>query len=93
MRAGVLYHESDLDLEAHYTDTHGYTETNFAAFGMVGMPFCPSQNDAAPLRSRLGGEYCMAGWAPDRVGGKKTGSGCGTVADCNLGAYRQHIAT
>ena len=23
---GVLYHESDLDLEEHYTDTHGYTE-------------------------------------------------------------------
>ena len=22
---GVLYHESDLDLEEHYTDTHGYT--------------------------------------------------------------------
>ena len=38
---GVLYHESDLDLEEHYTDTHGYTEINFAAFGMVGMRFCP----------------------------------------------------
>ena len=32
---GVLYHESDLDLEEHYTDTHGYTEINFAAFGMI----------------------------------------------------------
>ena len=38
---GVLYHESDLDLEEHYTDTHGYTEINFAAFGMVGMRFWP----------------------------------------------------
>ena len=38
---GVLYHESDLDLEEHYTDTHGYTEINFAAFGMVCMRFCP----------------------------------------------------
>ena len=38
---GVLYHESDLDLEEHYTDTHGYTEINFAAFGMVGVRFCP----------------------------------------------------
>ncbi|MXY78314.1 MAG: Tn3 family transposase, partial [Chloroflexi bacterium] len=36
---GVLYHESDLDLEEHYTDTHGYTEINFAAFGMIGMRF------------------------------------------------------
>ena len=38
---GVLYHESDLNLEEHYTDTHGYTEINFAAFGMIGMRFCP----------------------------------------------------
>ena len=38
---GVLYHESDLDLEEHYTDTYGYTEINFTAFGMVGMRFCP----------------------------------------------------
>lgn len=38
---GVLYHESDLDLEEHYTDTHGYTEINFAAFAMIGMRFCP----------------------------------------------------
>ena len=37
----MLYHESDLDLEEHYTDTHGYTEINFAAFVMVGMRFCP----------------------------------------------------
>ena len=37
---GVLYHESDLDLEEHYTDTHGYPEINVAAFGMVGMRFC-----------------------------------------------------
>ena len=35
---GVLYHESDL--EEHYTDTHGYTEINFAAGGEFGnLPF------------------------------------------------------
>ena len=38
---GVLYHESDLDLEEHYTDTHGYTEINFAAFAMISMRLCP----------------------------------------------------
>jgi TnpA family transposase len=38
---GLLYNESDLDLEEHYTDTHGYTELNFAAFGMLGRRFCP----------------------------------------------------
>jgi len=38
---GLLYNESDLELEEHYTDTHGYTEINFAAFAMLGRKFCP----------------------------------------------------
>jgi len=38
---GLLYHESDLDPEEHYTDTHGYVELNFAAFPMFGKRFCP----------------------------------------------------
>jgi TnpA family transposase len=38
---GLCYNESDLDLEEHYTDTHGYTEINFAAFAMLGRRFCP----------------------------------------------------
>ncbi len=38
---GLLYNESDLALEEHYTDTHGYTEINFAAFSMLGRRFCP----------------------------------------------------
>ncbi len=36
---GLLYNESDLALEEHYTDTHGYTEINFAAFAMLGRRF------------------------------------------------------
>lgn len=32
---GLLYNESDLALEEHFTDTHGYTEINFAAFAML----------------------------------------------------------
>ena len=38
---GLLYNESELELEEHYTDTHGYTEINFAAFAMLGRRFCP----------------------------------------------------
>jgi TnpA family transposase len=38
---GVLYNESDLVIEEHYTDTHGYTEINFAAFGMFGKTLSP----------------------------------------------------
>jgi TnpA family transposase len=38
---GLLYNESDLLLEEHYTDTHGYTEINFAAFAILGRRFAP----------------------------------------------------
>ena len=38
---GLLYNESELDLDEHYTDTHGYTEINFAAFALLGRSFCP----------------------------------------------------
>ncbi len=38
---GLRYNESDLPLEEHYTDTHGYTENNFAAFAMLGRKFSP----------------------------------------------------
>ena len=38
---GLIYNESDLDIKEHYTDTHGYTDINFAAFAMLGKRFCP----------------------------------------------------
>ena len=34
--AVALYNESELEIEEHDTDTHGYTEINFAAFAMLG---------------------------------------------------------
>lgn len=42
---GLLYNESDLVLGEHYTDTHGYTEINFAAFAMLGRRFAPRIRD------------------------------------------------
>ena len=41
MLDGLLYNESDLALEEHFTDTHGYTEINFAAFALLGRRFSP----------------------------------------------------
>jgi TnpA family transposase len=38
---GLLYNETDLDLEEHYTDTHGYIEVNFTAFNLLGKRFYP----------------------------------------------------
>ena len=76
MLDGVLYHESDLDLEEHYTDTHGYTEIIFAAFGMVGMRFCPrirslhrptpwrGPSPTARSRSTLPSSRCWTSWPP-----------------------------
>jgi TnpA family transposase len=47
---GILYNESDLELEEHYTDTHGYTEINFAAFAMLGRRFCPRIREISKQR-------------------------------------------
>jgi TnpA family transposase len=36
---GLLYHESDLRIEEHYTDTAGFTDHVFALMHPVGLPF------------------------------------------------------
>jgi TnpA family transposase len=38
---GHLYNVSELEIEEHYTDTHGYTEINFAVFAWLGISFSP----------------------------------------------------
>ncbi|MFG6449105.1 Tn3 family transposase [Roseateles sp. BYS180W] len=38
---GLLYHESDLQIEEHYTDTAGFTDQVFAACFMHGFAFAP----------------------------------------------------
>lgn len=38
---GLLYNESDLPLYEHFTDSHGFTDINFAAFAMFGRRFTP----------------------------------------------------
>jgi len=38
---GILYNESDLPLYEHFTDSHGFTDNNFAAFAMFGRKFTP----------------------------------------------------
>ena len=42
---GLLYNESDLPLDEHFTDTHGFTENNFAAFAMLGRKFSHESED------------------------------------------------
>ncbi len=38
---GLLYHESDLLIDEHYTDTNGYTEHVFALCHLLGFRFAP----------------------------------------------------
>ena len=38
---GLLYHESDLRIEEHYTDTTGFTNHVFALMHLLGFRFVP----------------------------------------------------
>ena len=49
---GLLYHESDLRIEEHYTDTAGFTDHVFAMMSLLGFRFAPRIRDLADKRSR-----------------------------------------
>jgi TnpA family transposase len=38
---GLLYHESDLDIEEHHTDTEGFTDQVFGGTHLAGFRFAP----------------------------------------------------
>jgi TnpA family transposase len=42
---GLLYHESDLCIEEHYTDTAGFTDHVFALMHLLGFRFAPRIRD------------------------------------------------
>lgn len=42
---GLLYHESDLQIEEHYTDTSGFTDHVFALMQLLGFKFAPRIRD------------------------------------------------
>ncbi len=42
---GLLYHESDLKIEEHYTDTAGFTDHVFALMFLLGFKFAPRIRD------------------------------------------------
>lgn len=47
---GLLYHESDLKIEEHYTDTSGFTDHVFALMHLLGFRFAPRIRDLADKR-------------------------------------------
>jgi TnpA family transposase len=66
---GLLYHESDLRIEEHYTDTARFTDHVFALMHLLGFRFAPrirdlkdtrlyvpcARNDYPALRATIGG--------------------------------------
>jgi TnpA family transposase len=46
----LLYHESDLQIEEHYTDTAGFTDHVFALCHLLGFRFAPRIRDLADKR-------------------------------------------
>jgi TnpA family transposase len=71
---GPLYHESELEPEEHYTDTHGYTECNFAAFATgLGKRFCP----------------CIRGLKKQRIYHADPERGYGALGDMLSGSRRR----
>jgi TnpA family transposase len=47
---GLLYHESELRIEEHYTDTAGFTDHVFALCHLLGFRFAPRIRDLADKR-------------------------------------------
>lgn len=47
---GLLYHETELCIEEHYTDTAGYTDQIFGLSHLLGFSFAPRIRDIADLK-------------------------------------------
>ena len=53
---GLLYHESDLRIAEHYTDTAGFTDQVFGLMHLLGFRFAPRIRDLADKRLYIHGE-------------------------------------
>jgi len=53
---GLLYQESELRIEEHYTDTAGFTDHVFALFRLLGFRFAPRIGDRADKRLYVPGK-------------------------------------
>ena len=47
---GLLYHESDIRITEHYTDTNGFTDRVFGLMHLLGYRFAPRIRDLADTR-------------------------------------------
>lgn len=56
MLDGLLYHESDLEIREHYTDTAGFTDHVFALMYLLGFAFYPRIRDLHDKKLFIKGE-------------------------------------
>ncbi len=66
---GLLYHESDLRIEEHYTDTAGFTDHVFALMHLLGFRFAPRIRDLADKRLYIHGDANRYPTLARRIGG------------------------
>jgi TnpA family transposase len=66
---GLLYHESDLRIEEHYTDTAGFTDHVFALMHMLGFRFAPRIRDLADKRLYVPGKQSDHSTLASLIGG------------------------
>ncbi|WP_028215621.1 Tn3 family transposase, partial [Paraburkholderia mimosarum] len=52
---GLLYHESDLRIQEHYTDTNGFTDHVFALMHLLGFRFAPRIRDLSDMKLYIPG--------------------------------------
>ena len=48
---GLLYHETDLCIDEHYTDTAGYTDQVFGLSHLLGFRFAPRIRDISEIET------------------------------------------
>ena len=66
---GLLYHESDLRIEEHYTDTAGFTDHVFALMHLLGFRFAPRIRDLADKRLYIHGDQKQYSTLAEMIGG------------------------
>ncbi len=67
---GLLYHESDLRIEEHYTDTAGFTDHVFALMHLLGYRFAPRIRDLADRRLYIHGDAKCYPTLAGMIGGR-----------------------
>lgn len=67
---GLLYHESDLRIEEHYTDTAGFTDHVFALMHLLGYRFAPRIRDLADRRLYINGDTKQYPTLAGLIGGR-----------------------